>query len=148
ELGSDEQRRKYLPAMAQGKIIGSFALSEPEAGSDAAALRTTATRVGDGWLLNGEKIFVTNASEASVFTVMAQTTMADGSKQISAFLVDRDTPGLSVGPNEIKMGMRGAHTCPVAFVDCFVAADQLLGEPGKGLRSAFRILTKGRATLS
>jgi len=148
EMGNDEQRSRYLPRMARGEIIGSFALSEPEAGSDAAALRTTAKRVEGGWLLNGEKIFVTNAQEASVFTVMAVTKAGSGERQITAFLVDRDTKGLSVGPNEHKMGMRGGHTCPVAFVDCLVPDRQILGEPGKGLRSAFRILTKGRATLS
>src|SRR5438034_6708156 len=148
EMGNDEQRERYLPRMARGELIGSFALSEPEAGSDAAALRTNASHVDGGWLLNGEKIFVTNALEASVFTVMAVTTGEDGSREISAFLVDRDTKGLSVGPNEKKMGMRGAHTCPVAFVDCLVPDRQLLGKPGHGLRSALRILTKGRATLA
>jgi acyl-CoA dehydrogenase len=148
EMGNEEQRLRYLPGMARGELIGSFALSEPGAGSDAAAIRTQAARVDDGWRLNGEKIFVTNALEASVFTVMAVTKGADGSREISAFLVDRGTKGLTVGPNENKMGMRGAHTCPVAFVDCFVPAAQLLGEPGKGLRSALRILTKGRATLA
>jgi acyl-CoA dehydrogenase len=148
EMGSEEQRERYLPRMATGELIGSFALSEPEAGSDAAALRTTATRVDGGWILNGEKIFVTNALEASVFTAMAVHKSDDGSRKISAFLVDRDNKGLSVGPNEKKMGMRGAHTCPVAFVDCFVSDHQLLGEEGQGLRSAFRILTKGRATLA
>jgi acyl-CoA dehydrogenase len=148
EMGSEEQRIRYLPKMARGEIIGSFALSEPSAGSDAAALRTKAERVKGGWLLNGEKIFVTNATEASVFTVMARTNTTGDAHEISAFLVDRDTNGLSVGPNELKMGMRGAHTCPVAFVDCLVPEHQMLGEPGKGLRSAFRILTKGRATLS
>lgn len=148
EMGNDEQRRRYLPRMARGELIGSFALSEAGAGSDAAAIRTNARPVEAGWILNGEKIFVTNAMEASVFTVMAVTKGADDSREISAFLVDRDTPGLTVGANEHKMGMRGAHTCTVAFVDCFVPAAQLLGEPGKGLRSALRILTKGRATLA
>lgn len=148
EMGNDEQRRRYLPRMARGELIGSFALSEAGAGSDAAAIRTKARPVEGGWILNGEKIFVTNAMEASVFTVMAVTKGADGSREISAFLVDRDTPGLTVGANEHKMGMRGAHTCTVAFVDCFVPAAQLLGAPGRGLRSALRILTKGRATLA
>lgn len=148
EMGNDEQRERYLPRMARGEIIGSFALSEAGAGSDAAALRTHAEPVEGGWLLNGEKIFITNALEASVFTVMAITKAGDGSREISAFLVDRDTKGLTVGLNEKKMGMRGAHTCPVAFVDCFVPDRQQLGQIGKGLRSALRILTKGRVTLS
>ncbi len=148
EMGNDEQRQRYLPRMAHGELIGSFALSEAGAGSDAAAIRTNGRRVEGGWILNGEKIFVTNAMEASVFTVMAVTRGADDSPEISAFLVDRDSQGLTVGANEHKMGMRGAHTCTVAFVDCFVPAAQMLGEPGKGLRSALRILTKGRATLA
>lgn len=148
ELGTDEQRRRYLPAMARGEIIGSFALSEPGAGSDAASVKTVATATEDGWVLNGEKIFVTNAAEAGVFTVMAMTRGGDGDGEISAFIVDRNSKGLAVGPNERKMGMRGGHTCPVAFDSCFVPRAQLLGEPGKGLRAALKILTKGRVTLS
>lgn len=148
ELGSEQQRRRYLPAMARGDLIGSFALSEAEAGSDAAALRTTATRVADGWVLNGEKVFITNAADAGVFTVMAATRSEAGAREISAFLVDRATPGLTVGPGERKMGMRGAHTCSVSFADCPIPAGQLLGREGQGLRAAFRILMKGRVTMS
>lgn len=148
ELGTAEQKSRYLPRMAAGDLIGAFALTEPGAGSDAASISTRAERVEGGWRLNGEKIFVTNAAEAGVFTVIAVTDPARGSRGISAFLVDRDAAGLTVGPNERKMGMRGAHTCPVALTDCHVSAGQLLGAEGRGLSAALHILAKGRVSLS
>lgn len=146
-FGSPEQKEKYLPAMAAGDIVGSFALTEAQAGSDAAALRTTAVKDGDNWVLNGEKIFITGAPRAGLFTVMAVTDKSKGIRGISAFLVERNTPGLSVGPKESKMGMRGAHTASVTFQDCRVPANALLGQEGQGYISALKILTKGRATL-
>lgn len=148
ELGTPDQKKRYLPRMASGELIGAFSLTEPDAGSDAAQLRTSASRQDGGWLLNGEKIFVTNAAEAGVFTVMARTSRGQGSDGISAFLVEQGIDGFSVGRNERKMGMRGAHTCPISFADCFVPDGQLLGKEGEGFRSALRILTKGRVTLS
>lgn len=143
-LGSPEQKETYLPRMASGELIGSFALTEPGAGSDASSIRTRAVRSGDGWVLNGEKIFITNASEAGIFTVIAKS----GDGRLSAFLVEAENPGLVVGPNEKKMGMRGAHTCPVSLNDCRVPAEALLGEEGRGLRAALGILTRGRITLA
>lgn len=148
ELGTPEQKSKYLPRMATGELIGAFALTEPGAGSDAGALQTCAEPRKGGWLLNGEKLFITNARDAGVFTVMARTERGQGSRGISAFLVERESDGLTVGRNERKMGMRGAHTCPVNFNDCFVPENQLLGQQGKGLSAALHILTKGRVTLS
>lgn len=146
-FGSDEQKEKYLPAMAAGELIGAFALTEAQAGSDAANLRTTAVRDGDSWILNGEKIFITNARGAGLFTVMAVTDKSKGAKGISAFLVEGNAPGVIVGPNESKMGMRGAHTASITFQDCRIPADALLGQEGQGYVSALKILTKGRATL-
>ncbi len=146
-FGSEAQKEKYLPAMAAGDIIGSFALTEAQAGSDAANLRTTAVRDGDGWILNGEKIFITNARGAGLFNAMAVTDKSKGVKGISAFLVERGLPGVTVGPNESKMGMRGAHTASVTFQDVRLPADALLGQEGQGYVSALKILTKGRATL-
>ena len=116
-LGNEQQKKKYLPRMASGEWIGCFALTEPQAGSDPAAMRTTAVRKGDKWVLNGEKIFITNASVAHVFTVMAITDRAKGIKGISTFILERDFPGLSVGRNELKMGMHGCSTAPLAFND-------------------------------
>jgi acyl-CoA dehydrogenase len=147
-FGSAEQKERYLPRMASGELIGAFALTEPEAGSDAGSLRTTAVRDGDGWVLTGEKIYITNAPYAGLFTVMARTAPDRGVRGISAFLVERDTPGLSVGPDEEKMGMHGARTAPVRFDGCRLPAGALLGEEGTGFISALRILTKGRVTLA
>lgn len=148
EMGNQEQKKKYLPRMATGEWIASFALTEPQAGSDAANLRTTAENKGDKWILNGEKIFITNAPHAHVFTVMAVTDKYKGAKGISAFIVERDFPGIKVGPNEKKMGMHGAHTAPVIFEDCEVPEENLLGTEGMGYISALQTLTKGRVTLS
>ena len=147
-LGSEEQKRKYLPRMASGEWIGCFALTEAHAGSDPAALRTSAVRQGDRYVLNGEKIFITNAPVAQVFTVMAITDRARGVKGISAFIVERGFPGLSVGRNELKMGMHGCTTAPVAFTDCEVPASNLLGTEGMGYVQALKTLTQGRVTLA
>lgn len=147
-LGSAAQKAKYLPRMATGEWIGSFALTEPQAGSDPAALRTTAVRKGDRWVLNGEKIYITNAGLAHVFTVMAITDRAKGVKGISAFIIERGTPGFSVGRNELKMGMHGCTTAPLSFVDCELSADALLGPEGMGYVQALKTLTAGRVTVS
>jgi acyl-CoA dehydrogenase len=144
--GTEEQKRKYLPRLASGQIVASFALTEPEAGSDAASLKTKARRAGNGWVLNGTKRFITNAPEASLFTVMARTDPADeGAGGISAFLVEAPNPGLKLGQTDRKMGQRGAHTCDVIFEDCRVPADALLGgKEGQGFKTAMKVLDRGR----
>ncbi len=147
-LGSEEQKSKYLPRMASGEWIGCFALTEAQAGSDPAALRTSAVRTGDRYVLNGEKIYITNAPVAQVFTVMALTDKARGIKGISAFIVERGCTGLAVGKNELKMGMHGCTTAPVAFTDCEVPAANLLGAEGMGYVQALKTLTQGRVTLA
>jgi acyl-CoA dehydrogenase len=148
QIGNAEQKRKYLPRMATGEWIGSFALTEPQAGSDPASLRTTAVRKGDRYVLNGEKIYITNASLAQVFTVMAITDRSKGIKGISAFIVERDFPGFTIGRNELKMGMHGCSTAPLAFSDCEVPAENLLGTEGMGYIQAMKTLTSGRVTVA
>lgn len=147
-LGTPEQKAKYLPRMASGEWIGAFALTEPQAGSDPAALRTRAVRKGDRYILNGEKIFITNAGLAHVFTVMAITDPSKGIKGISSFIVERSFPGFSIGRNELKMGMHGCTTAPLAFNDCEVPAENLLGQEGMGYVQALKTLTAGRVTVS
>ena len=147
-LGTPEQKQKYLPRMAAGEWIGAFALTEPQAGSDPAAMRTKAVRKGDKYILNGEKIFITNAIVANVFTVMAVTDPSKGIKGVSAFIVERDFPGFSIGRNELKMGMHGCTTAPLAFADCEVPAANLLGAEGMGYIQAMKTLTAGRVTVS
>ncbi|HEY4353246.1 MAG TPA: acyl-CoA dehydrogenase family protein [Paraburkholderia sp.] len=144
--GTPAQQQKYLPRLASGELIGSFCLTEPEAGSDAASLRTSAVRDGDHYVLNGTKRFITNAPEAGLFTVMARTDMASkGAGAISAFLVEAGTPGLSLGRIDQKMGHKGAHTCDVIFDNCRVSAANLIGErEGVGFRTAMKVLDKGR----
>jgi len=144
--GTEAQKQHYLPRLASGEIIGAFALTEPEAGSDAASLQTTATRDGDDYILNGSKRFITNAPEASIFTVMARTDRdLKGAGAISALIVERDTPGLSLGKIDRKMGQRGAHTCDVIFENCRVPAANLIGgREGVGFKTAMKVLDKGR----
>jgi acyl-CoA dehydrogenase len=144
--GTEEQKQRYLPRLASGEIIGSFALTEPGSGSDAASLATTAVRDGDCYILNGTKRFITNAPEASIFTVMARTGLqGKGAGAISAFIVERGTPGLSLGKIDRKMGQRGAHTCDVIFEACRVPAANLIGGvEGVGFKTAMKVLDKGR----
>lgn len=143
--GTDEQKKKYLTGLASGELIGAFALTEPESGSDAASLRTRAERTADGWVLNGTKRFITNAPEADVFTVMARTGSQDsGADGVSAFVVERNAPGLVIGPPDKKMGQRGAHTSDVIFEDCQIPADALIGKEGDGFRTAMKVLDRGR----
>ena len=148
--GTEEQKRRYLPRLASGEIIGSFALTEPDVGSDAASLRTAAVRDGDSYVLNGTKRYITNAPEAGLFTVMARTDPAEkGARGISAFLVEADTPGIRLGKPDRKMGQRGAHTCDVIFEDCRVPAEQLLGgREGQGFKTAMKVLDRGRLHIS
>lgn len=146
--GNPAQKQKYLPRMASGEWIGAFALTEPQAGSDPAALRTTAVRKGDRYILNGEKIYITNAGIAHVFTVMAVTDKTRGIKGISAFIVERGFPGFEIGRNELKMGMHGCTTAPLYFRDCEVPAENLLGSEGIGYIQALKTLTAGRVTVA
>jgi acyl-CoA dehydrogenase len=147
-LGNEAQKRKYLPKMASGEWIGAFALTEPQAGSDPASMRTRAEKRGDKYILNGEKIFITNAILANVFTVMAITDPSKGIKGISAFIVERGFKGFGVGKNELKMGMHGCTTAPLSFTDCEVPAENLLGGEGLGYVQAMKTLTAGRVTVS
>lgn len=148
--GTDEQKRKYLPKLASGEIIGSFALTEPDSGSDAASLRTTAKMDGNEYVLNGTKRFITNAPSAGLFTVMARTDPEKkGASGISAFLVEADSPGLKLGPPDKKMGQQGAHVCDVIFEDCRIPADSVIGGvEGQGFKTAMKVLDRGRLTIS
>jgi len=148
--GTPEQKQRWLPRLASGEIVSAFALTEPEAGSDAAALRTSARREGDHYVLNGTKRFITNAPQAGIFTVMARTDPdVGGADGISAFIVERGTPGLAVGRPDRKMGQRGAQTADVHFDDCRVPAANLIGgREGVGFRTAMKVLDKGRLHIS
>ena len=148
--GTDEQKRKYLPKLASGEIIGSFALTEPDSGSDAASLRTSAKIDGNEYVLNGTKRFITNAPTAGLFTVMARTDPEKkGASGISAFLVEADSPGLKLGPPDKKMGQQGAHVCDVIFEDCRIPADSVIGGvEGQGFKTAMKVLDRGRLTIS
>jgi alkylation response protein AidB-like acyl-CoA dehydrogenase len=147
KYGSEEQKRRWLPAMARGEILSAFALSEAGAGSDAASLQARAERDGDGWLLNGEKMWVTNGAAAGVLVVMVRTDAPGerrGARGIGAFVVPTDTPGYEVGKKEDKMGLRGSETVSVAFNDLRLGSEALLGDPDKGLIYALSSLEGGR----
>jgi acyl-CoA dehydrogenase len=146
--GSEEQKNLHLPLMASGERIGCFCLTEPEAGSDAASVRTTAVRDGDSYVLNGEKIWITNADIADYFTVMATVDRSLGSKGLTAFWLERDTPGLRVGRLEPKMGLHGTQVAEVFFDDCRVPASAVLGREGEGFKLAMRVLDHGRLSIA
>ena len=150
--GTNEQKSYYLPKLASGEIIGSFALTEPEAGSDAGSLQTKATLEGDEYVLNGTKRYITNAPNAQLFTVCARTDPStNNSRGVSAFLVDSKLPGISLGQPYKKMGQQGAHVCDVVFDNCRVPAAQILGGPEKinqGFKSAMKTLDRGRIHIS
>jgi acyl-CoA dehydrogenase len=148
--GTDAQKAKYLPGLASGERRASFCLTEPDAGSDAASLKTTARRVGDGYVINGTKRFISNATRADVFTVMAKTDVADGNGgAISAFIVERGTPGLTIGKAEKKLGQRGAPIADVIFENVHVPAGNLIGgREGDGFRTAMKVLDSGRISVS
>ncbi len=146
--GSDAQKEKYLPKLARGEWIGCFALSEPASGSDAAAMRTSARRDGDSWILNGTKNFITNGSLANVAIVFAQTNPSQRHKGIAAFIVEKGTPGFSVGKLEKKLGIRGSDTAQLIFQDARVPASNLLGEAGDGFRIALSTLDGGRISIA
>ena len=144
--GTPAQKAQWLPKLATGELIASFALTEPGSGSDAASLRTTAIKDGDHYIVNGSKRYITNAPQAGVFTLMARTNPADkGAGGVSAFILDAKTPGISLGKPDKKMGQQGAHTCDVIFDNVRVPAANLIGErEGQGFKMAMRVLDKGR----
>ncbi|MDT8895730.1 acyl-CoA dehydrogenase family protein [Halomonas sp. I1] len=144
--GTDEQKADYLPKLASGEILSSFCLTEPDSGSDAASLRTTAVKDGADYLINGTKRYITNAPHAGIFTVMARTAPElKGAKGISAFIVDANSAGISIGKRDKKMGQKGAHTADVIFDNVRVPASALIGErEGVGFKTAMKVLDKGR----
>ena len=148
ELGTKEQKEKYLPKMATGEWIGAFALSEPSAGSNASALKTTAVKKGDKYIINGSKHYITNAVDAHVFTVMAVTDPEKGPRGITSFIVEKDFPGFSLGSVERKMGLRGSHSAELFFEDMEVPEENVLGKVGEGYINALKILANGRAGLA
>jgi alkylation response protein AidB-like acyl-CoA dehydrogenase len=140
---TDEQKKRYLTRLATD-TIGSYALSEASSGSDAFALQARAVKRGDDYVLNGQKLWITNAKEAGLFIVFATLDPAAGYKGITAFLVEKDTPGFTIGKKEDKLGIRASSTCELIFNDCAVPASQVLGEPGKGYKIAIETLNEGR----
>jgi alkylation response protein AidB-like acyl-CoA dehydrogenase len=145
--GSEELKRQVLPTIASGDAMISYALSEREAGSDAAAMRTRAVRDGDSWVLNGTKCWITNAGVSTWYTVMAVTDPDQGAKGISAFVVHKDDPGFSVGAKERKLGIKGSPTCEIYFEDCRIPADRIIGGEGTGFKTALRTLDHTRLTI-
>jgi len=146
--GNEEQKKRYLPKMAAGKLIGAFALTEASAGSDPSNMKTTAVLKGDKWIINGTKQFITNGDVAGVFTVMAVTDKSKGSKGITSFIVERGFKGFTVGKYEKKMGLHGSQTAELIFEDCEVPVENVLGELGQGYVNALKILANGRAGLA
>lgn len=143
-FGSEEQKQKYIPKLASGEYLGAFCLTEPSSGSDAASLKTKAVRVGSHFILNGSKAFITNGGEADVYIVFASTNPGAGAKGISAFIVEKNTPGLIIGKDEHKMGLHGSRTVQLIFEDMKVPAENLLGIEGQGFTVAMANLEAGR----
>ena len=148
--GTEEQKQEYLPKYASGEIIGSFALTEPDVGSDSAAVKTTAVRDGNDYIINGTKRFITNASRAGTFTVMARTNPEiKGARGVSAFLVDANLSGITLGAIDKKMGQAGSTTCDVIFENCRVPANKIIGgKEGEGFITAMKVLDRGRLHIS
>ncbi|EKN62966.1 acyl-CoA dehydrogenase [Schinkia azotoformans] len=143
-FGTEAQKQKYVTKLASGEFLGAFALTEPNAGSDAASLKTRAVKDGDFYVLNGSKIFITNGGEADTYIVFAITDAEKGTKGISTFIVEKNTPGLIIGKNEHKMGLHGSRTVQLTFEDCKVPAENLLGAEGEGFKIAMSNLEYGR----
>ncbi len=148
QFGSEAQRRRYIPRLASGEWLAAWGLTEAEAGSDSSGTKTTAVRDGDGWVLNGSKNFITNASVGQVAVLMAVTDRSRGNRGISAFIVELDNPGIRVGKKENKLGMRASDTCTLVMEDCRVPGDALLGEEGSGWRDSMKILDGGRISIA
>src|SRR5919205_163127 len=144
---AEELKQQVLPSIAAGEAMISYALSEREAGSDAAAMKTRARRDGDSWVLNGAKAWITNSGVSSWYTVMAVTDPGKGAGGISAFAVHKDDRGFAVGPKERKMGIKGSPTCELHFTDCAIPAERIIGEPGTGFKTALRTLDFTRPTI-
>ncbi len=147
EKGTEEQRRKYLPKLTTGEALAAWALTEPNAGSDAAGAQTTAVKEGDEWVLNGTKQFITSGSIADVVVVMAMTDKEKGARGISAFIVEEDNPGMTYGIEEDKLGLRGTVTSEMFFEDCRVPEENMLGDKGDGFIGAMTILDRGRTAI-
>lgn len=146
---NEEQKKRFVPKLASGEMMGAWALTEPSCGSDAAALRTTAVRDGDDWVINGSKNFITNGHRAGIFVVLAKTDMdAENTKSISTFVIERDTPGLEIGPKEDKLGMRASDTVPLSFENCRVPGNQLIGKINNGFMDTLKVLERGRITIA
>lgn len=141
---SEAQKMKYLPDLASGKMVGSWCLSEPDCGTDAEAMTTRAEKTSAGWVLNGQKLWVTSGKRAGLYVVMARTKQERGSRTISAFIVERGTPGLEIGEPEDKMGMRGSDTVPASFDNCEIPEKNLVGELHQGYVDALKVLDEGR----
>lgn len=143
-FGNDAQKKKYLPDLCTGKKLGAFGLTEPNAGTDAAGQQTTAIKDGDYYVINGSKIFITNAGEADIYIIFAMTDKSQGTRGISAFILEKGTPGFSIGKHEKKLGIRASATCELIFNNVRLHKDDLLGEEGKGFRIAMQTLDGGR----
>ena len=146
--GNPEQRQCYLPPLARGEQLGAWAITEPNSGSDAAGARCTAVRRGDRWVLNGTKTFITNGSHADVLVIIAVTDKAAGTRGLSAFIVERGTPGFRAGKKEDKLGLRASDTSELIFEDCELPAENLLGDEGQGFVDAMRVLDGGRISIA
>jgi len=147
ERGSEEQRRKFVPPLTRTDMLCAWALTEPGSGSDSGGMCTTAVLDGDEWVLNGTKVFITTGSDADVVTVMAVTDKTKRAHGISAFVVEKGTPGFSTGMNEDKLGVRGTHTSELVFENCRIPKENILGEPGTGFTGAMNILDRGRTAV-
>ncbi|MFA8435837.1 MAG: acyl-CoA dehydrogenase [Marinifilaceae bacterium] len=144
ENGTEAQKQKYLPKLASGEWIGAFGLTEPNAGTDAAGQQTTAVEDGDNIILNGSKIFITNAEYAHVYVIFAMTDKSKGTRGITAYIVEKGTPGFSIGKKEKKMGIRGSATCELIFENCVIPKENMLGKLNKGFGIAMKTLDGGR----